>query len=106
MISHSLSLCGMNAYRAVILEMAEQINALQEAVEDLQGLVSAEIMGGLAKPSELREVVAELARGQESGDRGQGNGRQPSSIPDGTVTGSSWLPDDWVKQYTAAVDGE
>ena len=63
MISHSLSLCGMNAYRATILEMAEQINEIQEAVEELQGLVSGEMMAGLVKPAELREVVAELGHG-------------------------------------------
>jgi hypothetical protein len=74
MISHGLSLCGMSAYRATILEMAERINEIQEAVEDLQGLVSAEIMGGLAKASELREVVAELGAGWRIE-------RQPQSIP-------------------------
>jgi|WetSurMetagenome_2_1015567.scaffolds.fasta_scaffold543947_2 hypothetical protein len=63
MISHSLSLCGVSAYRATILEMAEQINELQEAVEELQGLVSGEMMAGLVKPGELREVVAELGSG-------------------------------------------
>jgi hypothetical protein len=80
MISHSLSLCGMNAYRATILEMAERINELQETVEDLQGLVSGEMITGLVKPGELREVVAELGHGWRIE-------RQPSNIPDETTVG-------------------
>jgi hypothetical protein len=99
-ISQKIRLDGMPAYRQVILEQVEKINELQDAVEELQGLVSGEMMGGLVKPDELREVVAELGAGWRIE-------RQPPSIPAGTtVTGSTWLLDDWVTQYTAAVDGE
>lgn len=78
MISHSLFLHGMGAYRTTILEIVEQINDLQESVEELQGLVSGEMMGYLVQPSELREVVAELGHGWKIE-------RQPQSIPAATT---------------------
>ena len=48
-IAHSLSLCGMPAYRATILNLVAGMNELQEQVEELQGLVSEEMMAGLAQ---------------------------------------------------------
>lgn len=102
-IDHSLRLCGMSAYRAAILNLAAQMNELQEQVEELQSLVSAEIMGGLAKPSELREVVEELGHGWRIE-------RQPADAsatePSTATVGQSytWLPGDLWTQYCAAAD--
>jgi|WetSurMetagenome_2_1015567.scaffolds.fasta_scaffold303285_2 hypothetical protein len=78
-INHSLAFCGMTAYRQTLIELARRNNELQEQVEELQGLVSGEMMAGLVKPSELREVVEELVHGWRIE-------RQPSDIQDTTVT--------------------
>ena len=77
-IAHSLSLCGMPAYRATILNLVAGMNELQEQVEKLQGLVSEEMMAGLVGPEELREVVAELGHGWRIE-------RQPIGTQDGTT---------------------
>jgi hypothetical protein len=104
-ISHRVRVDGMTAYRQLMLEQAAKINELQEAVEELQKLVSDEMMGGLVKPSELSDVVAELGAGWQIV-------RQPAANPDPTTTAGTpaetWLPgseSDWVIEFAAA-DGK
>ena len=76
LIDHNLRLCGMTAYRQTLLDLADQINQLQEHVEQLQRQVSAEIP---APPAELREIVEELGAGWRIE-------RQPSDTPAVTTT--------------------
>lgn len=121
-IAHNLFLGGMSAYRAPLLEFAERINEIQEAGEELQGLVSGEMMAGLVKPDELREVVEELGHGWRIERQPTApNARAATSTPPAATTatppigdwvsdgsigtpGYSWLSDDWVTQLAAAVD--
>jgi len=63
LIAHSLAICGMTSYRVTILELVQKLNEIQEHVEDLESLMSREIMADLVQPAELREVVAELGSG-------------------------------------------
>jgi hypothetical protein len=88
-------------------------------ITDLQCLISEEIMARIAPPEDLMVVVEDL-------DHGWLTVRQPNENPDAatfdppTATmltgfdwvssspigtpGVSWMPDDWVTQYTADVE--
>jgi len=113
LIAYSLALCGMTSYRATVLEIVQKINEIQEHVEDLESLMSGEIMAGLAQPAELREVVAELGSGWKierpaTPPNGDGATSEPYPMPSTTagVTADSWLAEaDWVTQFAAAADG-
>lgn len=100
--------------QAEMCELVDRVAQLTERVEQLECLLTEEIMAGLARPAELREVVAELGAGwrieRSRGETGNANGvvsEKPAGSREGIiVTADSWLVDDWVTQYVTAVEGK
>jgi hypothetical protein len=117
MTEHELKLNGCKAQLTDHLALREMVTQrladLEERLATLELLVSEEIMAGLAQPAELREIVEELGAGWRierqpvSPNASAATSDPLAENPAATIIlGDTWLPGDWVTQYTDAVDGQ
>lgn len=99
---HDLKINGCPAIFRALKTIEETLQRQQSAITELQQLVSEEIMGQLLAPPPAPATPSVVVEDL-------GHGWQIISRPNETITmagtpGDSWLPNDWVTQYVAAVD--
>ena len=87
---HDLKTNGCPALLRALQQIETVLTQQEQNITELQALVSGEMIAGLVKPTELREVVAELGAGWRIE-------RQPGSNQDTTEMTNPWLQDPWVE---------
>jgi hypothetical protein len=111
--AHQFKLNGHKALLAdhcelvdLVTSLITRIDAQDARIAQLEYLVIEEIMAGLVKPAELRGAVHELQNAHlRQPQRQVVTELRTSPQPGQKITADTWLPNDWVMQYTAAVEG-
>jgi hypothetical protein len=95
-----------------LLDQLSNLTDLSTRLADLEYLISEELLLGLVQPAQIQDVVAELGNGWRierqpaKPNVSAATSAPPPANPAATTTSNSCLLDDWVTQYTTAMDGE
>lgn len=118
LLAHHVDQIYLENLKARLVATETLLSALCKRLDDVEHLISEEIMAGLARPAELREVVAELGHGWRierqvtppNASAAMSDPYSPGVFDPNPVatkhmmTADSYQTDGWVQQYAAAAD--